>query len=812
MREASFSEQSSSIIASLQSRIQELEIELDSVKSSRNYYKDQCESLLLSLSNTVQKQTPTYRTQDEVEEMIEAIREQQAEKRRKLKEQLAEDRKSMEQTLSEMKQQIESRDKLLQEQEEARTSLIEKLMEYKRMLKDSQEKQQRTELTLSQLQSTNESLTHGNRELDMSRESKQIEELQITHANEIKVLKKHITKLTKKLKHATNSLLLYQSAQDESKADVTDLNSQIQMYQKREMELNQALDAEKKKQEDAAGLLKLACEEAKQFQEDANRNAQLVNEMLEEIKRKNIEIAKMNSAICDHMSELSKAKDAMEERRRENVELGLQLEDMKQQLQNEQDSKREDLENAEQQIRQLTITNEQLQNEIDELQNEAGSSQHMIQKLQNQVEQEVRLRKSAELARDNALTNLKNAYTLMNSSEAARHETSLELEKLQSELDERAMERETSAKQIKSQQLTIEQLKKELEDKKRQTGEFAESVEKERNNWIAMKKTVMAEATEKIRQSETQKEKIEQELSLLQSQYQSLVSENETRKETLEHQAETLATVQEEARHLSQINRKLRQKLRQCGVSAGDDGEIDECQSCKLLEDQIQALQAKVSSADAQLSSQKKVNAVANQNIDALFTKLKQVADDTHNSDLSEQALRAAREFDANTPLDQKIVPLTKLCMCVIDTLVMKGVSTSGATADTRLLRSTISHMGRRIEDLQARNKQQNDEIHELRNNVEAAFKSKDQFESQMESMSRSLFRSSIQSNKSTTRHVQSEVLAGRTESNSVLDLTDSDDELSVSGGKRSFAADDTRQAKVNALTDSLALLDLLCQ
>lgn len=812
MREASFSEQSSSIVASLQSRIQELEIELDSIKSSRNYYKDQCESLLLSLSNTVQKQTPTYRTQDEVEEMIEAIREQQAEKRRKLKEKLAEDRKSMEQSLSQMKQQIESRDKLLQEQEEARTSLIEKLMEYKRMLKDSQEKQQRTELTLSQLQSTNESLTHGNRELDMSKESRQIEELQITHANEIKVLKKHITKLTKKLKHATNSLLLYQSAQDESKADVTDLNSQIQIYQKREMELNQALDAEKKKQEDAAGLLKLACEEAKHFQEDADRNAQLVNEMLEEIKRKNIELAKMNSAISDHMSELSKAKDVMEERRRENVELGLQLEDMKQQLQNEQDSKREDLETAEQQIRQLTLTNEQLQNEIDELQNEAGASQQMIQKLQNQVEQEVRLRKSAELARDNALTNLKNAYTLMNSSEAARHETSLELEKLQSELDERAVERETSAKQIKSQQLTIEQLKKELEDKKRQTGEFAESVEKERNNWIAMKKTVMAEAAEKVRQTENEKEKIEQELSLLQSQYHSLVAENETRKETLEHQAETLATVQEEARHLSQINRKLRQKLRQCGVSAGDDGEIDECQSCKLLEEQIQALQAKISSADAKLSSQQKINIVANQNIDALFTKLKQVADDTHNSDLSEQASRAARAFDSNGSLDQKIVPLTKLCMSVIDTLVMKGVSISGAAADTRLLRSTISHMGRRIEDLQARNKQQNDEIHELRNNVEAAFKSKDQFESQMESMSRSLFRSSIQSNKRTSQHVQSEVLAGRTESNSVLDLTDSDDELSVSGGKRSYVADDTRQAKVNALTDSLALLDLLCQ
>ena len=125
----SLSDPNASTIMNLQSRLQEMEVELDSIKSSRNYYKDQCESLLLSLSNTMQKQTPAYRTSEEVEEMIEAIQQQQTEKRRKLKEKLSEDKKSMEMAIKEMQKAIAEKDQMLQQQDDARISLIEKLME-----------------------------------------------------------------------------------------------------------------------------------------------------------------------------------------------------------------------------------------------------------------------------------------------------------------------------------------------------------------------------------------------------------------------------------------------------------------------------------------------------------------------------------------------------------------------------------------------------------------------------------------------------------------------------------------------------------
>ena len=796
-----------------------METELDSIKSSRNYYKDQCESLLLSLSNTVQKQTPTYRTQDEVEEMIEAIQEQQAEKRRKLKEKLAEDRKAMEASLDEMKQQIANRDKMLQEQEEARTSLIEKLIEYKRMLKECQERQQRTEVTLSQLQSTNECLSPRTRDLDVSKESQQIEDLQIAHANEIKVLKKHITKLTKKLKHATNSLELCQSAQDESKADVTDLTNQIKMHEQKEAEMRQALEDEKRKQEDAVGLLKQACEEAKHFQDDAARYEQYLAKLAEEIKDKDAQIGKMNKELVDYLTQTGKTNEILEERRRENIELNLQLEDLKSQMQNEQEESREAMDKLEGQMKLLKTENDQLHSEIEELQSNANDSQLLIQKLQSQVDQEARLRKSAELARDNALTNLKNAYTLMNSSEAARHEASLEMEKLHRELDAQAGEREASAKEIAAQRKQIEALKKELEETKARTNEFAESIEQERNNWNAIKKNMALEWKQKLMKAEEEKHQVEEELNMIQDQYRTLVAENETRRDTLEHQAETLATVQEEAKHLGRVNRQLRQRLRSSGIAMDDDQDTEECQSCKRLEQQLKELTQRMSTTNEQLATERKENDVVSQNVSNLFAKLKRVTDETHDEDLKEEARRAALVVNSDAPLDRKLISVTNLCMSVVNTLVVKGVVSGTTTGggDSRLLKSTISHMGRRIEDLQAQNKKQNEEIFELRNDVQEAFRNRDQFESEMASISRSL-RSPIGSSRQRGREtagkqLDSDISKSQTESNSVLDVDDDFPSFSQqSDHKHLCSSCGKRQEKMNALTDSLALLDLLCQ
>ena len=93
-------------IADLEAKLQEMAMELDTLKSSRNYYKDQCESLLVSLSNSYQNQLPAYKTQKEVEEMVDSMQAQQKAKRQKLKQKYSQQITDFQKIVEQLKDKI----------------------------------------------------------------------------------------------------------------------------------------------------------------------------------------------------------------------------------------------------------------------------------------------------------------------------------------------------------------------------------------------------------------------------------------------------------------------------------------------------------------------------------------------------------------------------------------------------------------------------------------------------------------------------------------------------------------------------------
>ena len=183
-----------------------------------------------------------------------------------------------------------------------------------------------------------------------------------------------------------------------------------------------------------------------------------------------------------------------------------------------------------------------LKQQISLLEKDINEMQAQLNEKMLEVNQENRLRKAAELAKETALTNLKNAYALMNSNETARHETNLEIEKVTNSLEAKVHECDELRRQcqdfqnkfdISQMQLTSEQAKNsKLETEIEQLKANFEDL---KNNSV-LKSDVIAQ-TEKSR---IEKAKLIAELKEIQQQYNIQVSDNETKEITLKHQEEIL--------------------------------------------------------------------------------------------------------------------------------------------------------------------------------------------------------------------------------------------------------------------------------
>jgi chromosome segregation ATPase len=392
-----------------ETRIDELELELDSLKSSRNYYKDQFEALLVSLSCSVQRETPSFRREDEVEDMVQSIRKHEKMKRNDLKMLMGSQKSEYEAAISNLEAKISEQTRLIQQQDEIRASLLEKLMHSKRELNQSRSLQEGAELTLRELQQSHERLDMDRIEMIESRNARMMEELKMSHADEIRVLKTHIAKLTKKLKQTRTSLEICTSAGNESNDKVNDLIVKLSAQQETEMRLRRELSGEHERAEQISRTLKLITEEMRSLQDEIDGSRNQIQTQARDLVLANSETEKLHTRLVLALEDADQSKSQARDAVREAVELRLKIDEM-------QSERKRTQRLAEERIRDMTSHNEKLQSHIESLNSSIREQRVSSERIQRQMDQEVRVRKTAEFERDTAMMNMKNAYSLLGSS------------------------------------------------------------------------------------------------------------------------------------------------------------------------------------------------------------------------------------------------------------------------------------------------------------------------------------------------------------------------------------------------------------
>lgn len=830
-------------IADLEGKLQEMAMELDTMKSSRNYYKDQCESLLVSLASSVQNHVPAYRTQEEVEEMIESIQAQQKAKRQKLKQKYSQQINDFQKTIEQLKDKIVQQEKVIHDQEEVRVGLIEKLMSYKKSLSEANSIQQETEIKLSHLQESESLLAENNA-------SKQvIEEMKVNHTNEVNTLQSQIKKLRKKIKYLSSSLEITQTAQEESKSDVTGLVQQLKEQKAIESQLREELSKEKQIQIDASALLKIAMAEAEQMQKDSKEYTQRIAYLLSTVKEQEATMSEMKKSLYDVVSENQKSKEQIHNQNRDILDFQMKIEEIKQQHEAEIDKYEEEKVQRSEHISNLESHIENLKKEISGLQNDRSELQNELNQKLLEINQENRMRKAAELAKETALTNLKNAYSLMDSNESVRHESNLEIEKLTNDLENKIREHNDTKKKFELLQNEFDISKIQLNSEKEKNQNLSNQLNKVSQELYDIKsnsvwKTEVAEQTDRL---EHEKAKLISELKEIQQQYNIQISDNETKEITLRHQEEVLKKSLLELKNVQRQNRILRKKLQQSNfsISNNNDGsiEIDDninntsfhCQNCEKLQNQINLLRTKVQKLTNDLSA----NEITMQNTKTeLRDFVSKISEMAISEEISPLFMELRSKLDNNSlTLQQEFVELRSFLIEYIDDVVYHlrndsinqndGANIKQST-EVKLLKSTMSHMQNKITALKVQNQLQNDEIVNLKSNMRIVSNKKEETEMKMTSMNESIgvYRKTLDETKRKLSQTQLSKKKPSDEftfypnsvmpiSNENINSDDSDQDLSdISSVSSQNLKTDQYQItrKAATLSDSLALLDLLCQ
>lgn len=829
-------------IADLEGKLQEMAMELDTMKSSRNYYKDQCESLLVSLASSVQNHVPAYRTQEEVEEMIESIQAQQKAKRQKLKQKYSQQINDFQKTIEQLKDKIVQQEKVIHDQEEVRVGLIEKLMSYKKSLSEANSIQQETEIKLSHLQESESLLAENNA-------SKQvIEEMKISHTNEVNTLQSQIKKLRKKIKYLSSSLEITQTAQEESKSDVTGLVQQLKEQKAIESQLREELSKEKQIQIDASALLKIAMAEAEQMQNDSKEYTQRIAYLLSTVKEQEATMSEMKKSLYDVVSENQKSKEQIHNQNRDILDFQMKIEEIKQQHEAEIDKYEEEKVQRSEHISNLESHIENLKKEISGLQNDRSELQNELNQKLLEINQENRMRKAAELAKETALTNLKNAYSLMDSNESVRHESNLEIEKLTNDLENKIREHNDTKKKFELLQNEFDISKIQLNSEKEKNQNLSNQLNKVSQELYDIKsnsvwKTEVAEQTDRL---EHEKAKLISELKEIQQQYNIQISDNETKEITLRHQEEVLKKSLLELKNVQRQNRILRKKLQQSNFSISDnnDGsiEIDDnlnntsfhCQNCEKLQNQINLLRTKVQKLTNDLSA----NEITMQNTKTeLRDFVSKISEMAISEEISPLFMELRSKLDNNSlTLQQEFVELRSFLIEYIDDVVYhlrndsinQNDGANKQSTEVKLLKSTMSHMQNKITALKVQNQLQNDEIANLKSNMRIVSNKKEETEMKMTTMNESIgvYRKTLDETKRKLSQTQLSKKKPSDEftfypnsvmpiSNENINSDDSDQDLSdISSVSSQNLKTDQYQItrKAATLSDSLALLDLLCQ
>ncbi|OHT15372.1 hypothetical protein TRFO_14124 [Tritrichomonas foetus] len=816
-------------IATLESRLQELAMELDTMKSSRNYYKDQCESLLISLANSVQNHVPAYRTQKEVEEMIESIEAQQKAKRQKLKTKCNEQINDFRKTIDSLQIKITEQEKTIQEQEDVRVGLIEKLMFYKKSLNEASTLQQETELKLSQLRSSESML------IDNSVSEQMIEEMKASHSNEVNQYRLQIKKLRKKVKYLANSLDITQAANDESNADIAGLSQELKKLKETEQQLRADLAKEKQTTTDAASLLKIAMVEADQMQNEAQVYAKRIQELLFTIDEQENTMAELHKSLMNTMAEAQSNKEQLQLQNKDILDFHMKIEEITQQHEAENDKYEDEKAKAVNKISRLEDTISKLKQRIVDSENDKNELQAALNQKMLEINQENRLRKAAELAKETALTNLKNTYALMNANESARHETNIEIEKVTNDLESKTHEYDELIRKYDDLQNRLDISQMQLSTEKEKNARLSNELKRTTSELEDVKATTIlkVDVAEQNEQHRMEKAKLLVELKEIQQQYNIHIADNETKEITLKHQEEILKKNVLEMKNVQRQNRILRKKLQQAGFAnsslienSEDNSSMNgQCQNCDKLQKQVKLLQIKVQRLSDDLTSNEMIMTNSRNVIRNFVSKIAEVV---VSSEITPRFMELRAKLDSNSlTFQQEVIEFDSFLTEFIDDLIYHRDGPSSDEA--KLLKSTISHMKNKLNALKVQNQLQNEEISNLKHDMQKVSDKKEETEMKMSTLNESLgaFRKTLditkkkltqtQKSKNKLKNELSNVKSERFPvSNEVSQIEDYGQDLSdislVSSHSSKTSYQKQKVAKVTTLSDSLALLDLLCQ
>lgn len=543
--------------------------DIDTLRASRNYYKDQCESLLLSLTQASHKYQPAYRTQEEIDEMINSINLHNSEKRKQLKEQFNTERQLLTNEIEKMAATIANQETLIEKNIEEKASLIEQIMDYKAKLNDYTSK-------LSQYEQS------GNMIINETEIYQSLKKENERCNIEIATLRKKVDKLILRENDARNSLSLAQTIQEslfsenqELKQENSNQSDEIIILKEK---LNREIDIRKNTEK---GLNQIK-HEFYLFQNDVLQSNDRIEHMSLQLIDKHNEYQFILDEYKQLVSDAEKNREVFRDTLAKNSQFQAKFDDFQNRMDNMQKKFEYEIENYRMRIQFLTESlneekelNTQLNAKIIELNSNIKDNEIKILQSQRNI-------KASEVAKETTLNNLRNAYKVINEKDEVNLEFRKEIDTITSENFRLTNENKEYEESIREKQNELDQLKEILVSK---------------DDEIKRNFDVIMELNDKIKDiysSTVSVEKYQSERSLLEKRISELQLKREAEdfdelknmseliqyKELFNSQQDRLTSLQKEIDHLNNTNKKLRSMM-ELSKSKGD------CERCKKFEELI---------------------------------------------------------------------------------------------------------------------------------------------------------------------------------------------------------------------------------
>ncbi|EAX87179.1 hypothetical protein TVAG_472490 [Trichomonas vaginalis G3] len=837
--------------STLSDKIHQMSIEIDSLKASRNYYKDQCETLFVSLSKTVTDQTPSYRTQKEVEETISKIKAQEAEKNKILKQRYKEREKIYQNEIIKLQDTIRHHERIIDNQKNARTELIEQLMSYKKRLTTSESKLKDAESTLEQIKLSRSSIQINSQQSQLINNSNTLKE---GNTNEISLLKRKIVKYAKQIEEMRTSVELSQSLNDDTIKENKSMKIKISEQESIINELKKMNESQKQQVIDSQSLLVNAIKEVELLQSDVESAQSTIDLLVKRLYEKESEFNSYVQEIATRIAENNQQKSSIKDGSTTIINLQSQIQTYIQQI-TELKQTIEINQNTTQ--TQVTTFNNQissLKSTIDSQSNQIEDFNKKIQSLQSELLAEKRLRKAAEVAKEAAVTNLKNAYALLAANENTRNESTAEIDRITTEMTTKNKDIEEKDATIKNLTEELKQTVEKLNNSVSSEANLRDKLKEVNDKYIHMQENsiLREEAQKAIDAVADERDKAIESRHQIEIDHSTCLNELNDLKIAFSHQESTIAALQNEVKSLTNANKNLRSKLLNGEEISeiSETNEISNVTTSRLLDNQddlekgmvISEIKSQLELTQKQsIKDQTTIQGLRNE-IENIKKSLIEFADSfkefaNYVPSIGESHQRLMMKIKKIDDINIAIKIISQFIVDSFDECVRFSKNTTQSTEGT-LLRSSIYHLTRKIDSLQQQNAAQAQDINTLQQNIQAVYSNKEKCEDELQSFTKTItsLRVTLDATSKKLQESETEKKKLRQELKSVPSIvsTQQKDESSFSDSLNlseisSLDEDDLKtivnesehnetrgknhpSESATALADSLAMLDLICQ